>query len=310
MIEIIKPGFYTLIQDIGRNEYQEYGMPVAGVMDRDSYRLANYLVENTFGEAVLEITMTGPEILFLEETEIGITGADMSPMINGAPIEMYTTILVSKGDVLSFGKLKNGFRSYLSINGGFEVDKKMNSRSTYAYAGVGGFYGRALEIGDAIPVGVRGSVQLKKVPELLFIKPFSTTSIRVIQGPEFEVLKLGEDSCFFSTEYCIENNSNRMGFRLKGRSIAHDAKEMLSTGIVNGTIQLPPEGMPIVLLADAQTTGGYPRIANVIQSDLPLLAQLKPGDKLRFRKVTIEEGQSNYYNKEKQFNELLGISKK
>ena len=122
MIEIIKSGFYTLIQDIGRNEYQEYGMPVSGVMDRDSYRLANYLVENTSGEAVLEITMTGPEILFLEETEIGITGADMSPMINEVPLEMYTTILVSKGDVLSFGKLKNGFRSYLSVNGGFEVE--------------------------------------------------------------------------------------------------------------------------------------------------------------------------------------------
>lgn len=310
MIEIIKPGFYTLIQDVGRNQFQEYGMPVSGVMDYDSYRLANWLVENTSGEAVLEITMTGPEILFLEETEIGITGADMSPSINGKVIEMYTTVLVSKDDILSFGKLKNGFRSYLSVNGGFEVANEMNSRSTYVYAKIGGMDGRALRVRDLIPLGLRRSVSLKKVPKQLVIKPFSVTSIRVILGPEFGVLNHGEQSCFFSTEYCIDNNSNRMGYRLKGEAIAHDSKEILSTGIVNGTVQLPPGGMPIVLLADAQTTGGYPRIAMVIKSDLPLLAQLKPGDVLRFRKVSLEEAQANFYNKENQFKDLLYFSEK
>ena len=155
---------------------------------------------------------------------------------------------------------------------------------------------------------MRKSLSLIKIPKEYYVKTYSVTSIRVIAGPEFDAMKDGKDSNFFTDEFRIENSSNRMGYRLNGNKVALDAREMLSSGVVNGTIQLPPEGVPIVLLADAQTTGGYPRVANVIKSDIPLLAQLKPGDRLRFRLVSLKEAQANYYNKEKRIKDLIGFS--
>lgn len=307
MIEVLKSGFYSLIQDAGRFGFQEFGMPVSGVMDKDSYRLANFLVGNVLGEAVLEITMVGPKLQFEKDTFIGLVGADISPKLDGETIQMYKTIQVLKGSVMTFGKLKNGCRCYLAVAGGFDVLSEMGSKSTYAYANIGGVDGRELSRGNLLKVGKQRSIEIKTVADELHLKQFAVMSVRVVEGPEFDLLSAGDVDSFFSKEFTISNNSDRMGMRLKGVVLAAPKMEMISSGIVNGTIQLPPSGEPIILLAEAQTTGGYPRVANVIKSDLPILAQQKPGDKIRFRKVSIKEAQANFFNKEKRFKDLLGV---
>jgi antagonist of KipI len=306
MIEVLKPGFHTLVQDAGRCGFQEFGMPVSGVMDVDSYRLANWLVGNVLSEAILEITMVGPKLEFQKDTFIGLSGADISPKIDGKTIEQYKTIPVSKGSVLTFGKLENGCRCYLAIAGGVDVDIEMGSRSTYAYATIGGVDGRELYKGDVLKIGKQKPLEIKIVPEELQRRQFSLMSVRVMEGPEFNLLSENDVDSFFRQEFVISKNSNRMGCRLEGVVLSASKTEMISSGVVNGAIQLPPSGAPIILLAEAQTTGGYPRIANVIKSDLPLLAQQKTGDKIRFRNVSLEVAQANFFNKMKRFKDFLG----
>jgi len=306
MIEVLKPGFYTLIQDLGRFGFQEFGMPVSGVMDTDSYQLANWLVGNVSSEAVLEITMVGPRLEFKKDTFIGLSGADISPEIDGKTIEMYKTTKVLKGSVLTFGTLKSGCRSYLSVVGGFNVATVMGSRSTYAYASIGGIEGRELRKGDVLKIGEQRIAKIISVPKNLQIQQFSLMPLRVLEGAEFYLLSDDDKNLFFNQEFTVSVNSNRMGFRLEGVCLTTLKVDMISSGIVKGTIQLPPSGKPIILLAEAQTTGGYPRVLNVIKSDLNLLAQHRPGSKIRFRKVNLEEAQVNYFNKERRFKELLG----
>ena len=306
MIEVLKPGFYTLIQDLGRFGFQEFGMPVSGVMDTDSYQLANWLVGNVSSEAVLEITMVGPRLEFKKDTFIGLSGADISPEIDGKTIEMYKTTKVLKGSVLTFGTLKSGCRSYLSVVGGFNVATVMGSRSTYAYASIGGIEGRELRKGDVLKIGEQRIAKIISVPKNLQIQQFSLMPLRVLEGAEFYLLSDDDKNLFFNQEFTVSVNSNRMGFRLEGVCLTTLKVDMISSGIVKGTIQLPPSGEPIILLAEAQTTGGYPRVLNVIKSDLSMLAQHRPGSKIRFRKVNLEEAQVNYFNKERRFKELLG----
>jgi biotin-dependent carboxylase-like uncharacterized protein len=306
MIEVLKPGFFTLIQDAGRFGYQEFGIPVSGVLDLDSFRLANWLVGNPMDEAVLEVLFTGPTLKFLIDTYIGITGADMQPMINGVSVQMYTTIKVDKGSFLSFGKLQSGCRSYVSFAGSFQLEKEMGSLSTYTYAKLGGLKGRELRKGDALQLKEVENRKLKVVPEKFHIIPYQIVSVRVVEGTEAVLFLEKELEKFYTHEFVIRSESNRMGIRLEGVYIESPSSfEMLSSGIVKGTIQLPPNGEPILLLADAQTTGGYPRIANVIQADLSLLAQQKPGDRIRFRKISLEEAHSLAYNKKMDFNKVL-----
>lgn len=306
MIEVIKPGFYSLIQDAGRFGYQAYGMPVSGALDMDSFRLANWLVGNDLNEAVLEITLTGPVLKFNENTVLGITGANMQPMIDGQSVGMNKTIKVAKGSVLSFGKLISGCRSYLSFKGKLDVLRVMESASTYAYAGIGGVKGRQLQIGDKLFLeNLNKHIIIKEVPDELRIHSFRVLPVRVIEGPEFELLEESEQEKLFTKEFRIHINSDRMGYRLEKTKLKPPSIEMLSSGIVKGTIQLPSSGEPILLLSDAQTTGGYPRIANVIQADLSMLAQQKPSDAIRFRKTTLQEAQALFHNKEKSFHKLF-----
>jgi len=305
MIEVLKPGFYTLIQDAGRFAYQEFGMPISGVLDMDSYRLANWLVGNRTGEAVLEIVIQGPKLQFKKDTFIALTGADVSPKVDGYTISMYKTIRILKGSVLSFGELKNGYRCYLSINGGLTIENEMGSRSTYTYAAIGGLKGRELRKNDVLKLAVQKRLKIRDIPIEFRTRQFSTMSVRVMEGPEFELLPICDREVLFNQEFTLGHNSNRMGCRLEGTPLNAIKKEIISSGAVNGTIQLPANGNPIVLLAEAQTTGGYPRIAIIIKADLPLLAQQKPGDKIRFRKVSLEQAQAIGFNKEKRFQELL-----
>jgi len=306
MIELMTSGFHTLLQDAGRRGFQQYGMPVSGVLDFDAYRLANWLVGNSLKEAVLEITLIGPTIRFHENTFIAITGADISPTFDGVEGEMYKTIFVKKGVVLKFGKLKLGCRAYISFSGGILVPEEMNSVSTYTYAKIGGLEGNALCKGVILNLGEQKKCLLREVPKIMQLKGSSLLAVRVLSGIENNLFDEMSLKAFYTTEYKIQVQSNRMGYRMEGEKLQlKKPSEMISSGIVKGTIQIPKNGEPIILLADAQTTGGYPRIANVISADISYLAQQRPGDFIRFRKVTLEQAQSLYYNKEREFNILF-----
>ena len=302
VIIIESAGLLTTVQDSGRYGYQRYGMPVAGAMDTFSLQLANMLVGNQHDDACLETTLTGPEIIFVKPGVIAITGADMSPCKNGKPIPLYKTIEVKSGDRLSFKKLKNGCRSYIAFAGGINVPLVMGSRSTYLRAKIGGFEGRALKAGDELPLGeTAGKIRIKEIPKEMIPRYQSTQTIQIIPGPEVKRFKLDGIRHFLTSEYMVTDQSDRMGYRLSGNEIMQQSgnADIISAGISPGTIQIPGNGQPIILMADRQTTGGYARIANVISVDLTLIAQLKPGDRIRFREISLEKAQELFKARKK-----------
>ncbi len=287
-------GLLTTVQDRGRYGYQRFGMPVSGAMDVFSLELANLLVGNDPGDACLEATISGPELEFTGATWIAITGADMDPHLNGQGIPMNTAIDVRPGDRLGFRGLRSGCRAYIAFAGGISVPPVMGSRSTYLRAGIGGIQGRALISGDELPLGKPlGKPRLKKIPEGLITEYKREQTIRVISGPEAHYFEIAGLRSFLSTEYTVTAQSDRMGFRLSGEPIRH--KEgmtgIISAGISMGTVQVPGDGQPIILMADRQTSGGYARIANVITVDLTLLAQIRPSATIHFRETTLDIAQ-------------------
>jgi len=298
-------GLLTTVQDRGRYGYQRFGMPVSGAMDVFSLELANLLVGNDPGDAGLEATISGPELEFTGATWIAITGADMDPHLNGQGIPMNTPIDVRPGDRLGFRGLRSGCRAYIAFAGGIAVPPVMGSRSTYLRAGIGGFQGRAIMPGDELPLGeleslspsdllIRGADQrkprLKKLPDGLIREYKHEQLIRVISGPEAHYFEIAGLRSFLSTEYTVTAQSDRMGYRLTGEPIRHKEgmTNIISAGISLGTVQVPGDGQPIILMADRQTSGGYARIANVIAADLTLIAQMRPGDKIRFKETTLD----------------------
>jgi biotin-dependent carboxylase-like uncharacterized protein len=293
-------GLLTTVQDRGRYGYQRFGMPVAGAMDVFSLELANLLVGNDPGDACLEATISGPELEFIGATWVAITGADMAPHLNGRGILMNTAVDVRPGDRLGFRGLKSGCRSYIAFAGGIAVPLIMGSRSTYLRAGIGGHQGRALIQGDELPLGEfkRPSV-IKVIPEGLMPKYKHEQTIRVISGPEAHYFEMAGLRSFLSTEYTVTAQSDRMGYRLSGEPIKHKEgmSGIISAGISLGTVQVPGDGQPIILMADRQTSGGYARIANVITVDLTLLAQMRPGDIVRFSETTLDSARQLYLNR-------------
>jgi biotin-dependent carboxylase-like uncharacterized protein len=303
-----KAGLLTTVQDRGRNGYQRYGMPVSGAMDVFSLELANLLVDNDLGDACLEATISGPELEFTGATWIAITGADMDSHLNGQGIPMNTPIDVISGDRLGFRGLRSGCRAYIAFAGGITVPPVMGSRSTYLRAGIGGFNGRTLIPGDELPLGEPvGKPRLKKIPEGLIPEYKHEQTIRIVPGPEAYYFEIEGLRSFLSTEYTVTAQSDRMGYRLSGEPIKHKEgmTNIISAGISLGTVQVPGDGQPIILIADRQTSGGYARIANVITLDLTLLAQMRPGNKICFRETTLDKAQQLYGEKH---NYLLGMS--
>lgn len=307
-IEVLKPGMLTTVQDLGRTGFQQYGMIVSGAMDSYALRIGNILVGNDEAEAGLEITIIGPTLYFCEDAVIALTGGDISPTVNGAAINMWSSLYVEKGSTLEFGKLKAGARAYLTIRGGFDVPVVMNSRSTYLRGGIGGYLGRALQKGDCIcfrrrhddrPPSRNIHRNRRLHPTLIPSYPTSI-EVRVILGPQVDAFEEQSITDFLSQPYAITPQSDRMGYRLEGRKLEHmQSADMISDAIVMGSIQVPASGDPIILLADRQTTGGYPKIATVISVDLPFVAQAKPGDTLSFTQVTVEEAQQLFIEHEK-----------
>jgi len=294
IIKVNKPGFLTTVQDLGRMGYQQFGMPVAGAMDQFSAQIANQLVGNEWSEATLEITMMGPELEFIGEALIALTGADLTPTINGKPAPMWQSFTVKTGDILSFKGMKKGSRSYVAVAGGLEIPEIMGSKSTYLKGKLGGYEGRALKAGDSLKVKTIDS-QIKAfkgyyLPEKLRPTYGNSYKIRVVLGPQDDYFTEEGIKTFFNSPYKITHEADRMGFRLDGPKIEHEkGADIISDGIAFGAVQVPGHGSPIIMMADRQTTGGYAKIATVITPDIPLLSQAKTGDTIQFVKVNIEE---------------------
>lgn len=287
LFSVEKPGLYTTVQDLGRVGYLKYGVPASGALDRFALQVGNILVGNERGAAGLEVTMQGPELLAEETFVMAVTGGDLSPMINGRRIPLWKSVLIKKGQVLEFGQPRQGVRAYLTVSGGFHAKKYMGSRSVYEPAGLG----RRLEKGDELV----GEPRQQKAGTGLFFTEIPDydrdVDVRVVKGPHHEQISDKVVSDFFAMTHDVSPQSNRMGYRLQSDLVTNHEANVISDGVPLGGIQLPGNGQPIILLADRQTTGGYTRIGTVIGPDLPLIAQLPPGGKIRFKEVSVEEAQ-------------------
>jgi len=323
-IKVIRPGLLTTVQDLGRYGYQKHGVIVSGAMDSYSLRLANLLVGNKESEAALEITLMGPSLIIEKGTLFSITGGDLSPTINGEPVPLWRPVYLREKSVLQFGACKSGCRAYLTVAGGYKIPEIMGSKSTYQRAGIGGFKGRILQKDDVLEVGdlreesIHIIKQLKKeslsntfvstawyLGSGLIPKDSEHTTVRVMPGREFEEFSEESKNEFFNSPFDITPQSDRMGYRLSGVTLKlQEPLEMISEAVSLGTIQVPPDGNPIILLADRQTTGGYPKIGQLAAVDISRIAQVKPGDKIMFKKISLGEAEKLYIDREKYIRSL------
>ena len=290
-IRIVQPGTFTTVQDLGRYGYQRYGVPVSGAMDEFALRAANALLGNPENAAVLETTLSGPYIKFLKNTWIVITGADLSPSINGDPIPRWETLEVTNGSELRFGERRDGLRSYLAIAGGIDVPVIMGSRSTYMKASIGGLAGRTLLASDVLSTSSESAKVTKLGLPTGYRSPVygGRHTIRVILGPQQDLFDEHGITTLLGSRYTISENSDRIGYRLEGPKISHFKNaDIVSDGNPHGAIQVSGDGNPTILLSDRGTTGGYAKIATVISVDLGKLAQALPGQSIGFESVTLE----------------------
>jgi urea carboxylase len=319
-VEVVKPGLLSTLQDLGRFGYQRFGVVAGGVMDEWSHRIANALVGNAPDEATLECTLLGPSLRFDDAAVIAICGADLSPRIGDEALPQETPIRVAPGTRLDFGPRKAGCRAYLAIGGGYRVAPVMGSRSTFLRGAFGGFHGRALRSGDMLDAGgcdertlsppfrsLPCGADVLAAPPATSAHPMARAAadcslVRVIAGSQWAMFTEEARRDFLAAEFRVSPQSDRMGYRLEGPALALKASlEMISEAVGFGTIQVPPDGRPIVLMADRQTTGGYPKLASVASVDLPLLAQMPPQHRLRFALVSLDEAQALYLAREREF---------
>ncbi|MCD7032767.1 biotin-dependent carboxyltransferase family protein [Metabacillus sp. GX 13764] len=316
-MKILQPGLLTAIQDLGRYGYQKEGVIVSGAMDRYAARYANLLVGNPEHYGVIEMTLLGPTVEFQQDCLISLTGGDLSPKINKQTVTMWKPIFVKKGSILDFGAPVKGCRAYLAAAGGFQIKKVLGSYSTYIKAGMGGFKGRAFKEHDEIPLAAHpdkieeflGKMNIKEEDAFKEAAWFTEPPyeiqhdgaylVRVMEGRESGWFTEESRNAFWEGTYKLTSQSDRMGFRLEGAELqARFKKDMLSEAVAFGTIQVPANGQPIVLMADHQTTGGYPKFAQVLTVDLPILAQMKPGEKVKFIKADLAEAEKAFLERE------------
>lgn len=292
--EVIEPGILTTIQDLGRIGFSQFGIPPSGALDTFSFRVGNLLTGNREEEAGLETTLMGLKLKALREVVIAVTGGDFSPALNEEPLEMWRTHLLVEGDVIAFKKVQTGCRAYLSVSGGFVVPKILGSCSTYLPGNLGGLEGRKLRRGDILYIP-ETSASLDKLglrfPRDWIPSPEMETPLRVIAGPQNHHFTEKGSQTFYSSSYQVTPQCDRMGVRLEGPKIERrsDVEEsIISEGLISGAIQVPGEGKPTIILTEL-VTGGYAKIATIISTDLPKVAQLKPRDQVRFKPISIEE---------------------
>lgn len=278
MIKVLKPGFYSTIQDLGRFGFQKYGVPYSGALDNYSANLANTILGNDKNAAVLEIMMQGPELQFNYETQICFSGANMSPRLNKDPIQLNRIIDVQAGDILSFGKLIYGYRGYIAVSGGFNENEIMKSRSMY-YGITNQF---KLYKGDRLSIlthakRVSSSYALVKINH----RHFNTKEIKVLKGPEYQLLSVTQKNKLKTQAFTISKYNSRMAYQM-AELVKNNLKPIITSSVLPGTVQLTPKGTLIILMRDCQTTGGYPRILQLRESSINRLAQKFTGDSFSF----------------------------
>jgi len=298
-IVVLAAGLLTTVQDGGRCGHAAIGVGSAGAMDAVALRLANILADNVDNAAALEITLRGPRLRCDAACLIAITGAPLEAMCDGAALPLWRPVMVGEGAELSFGGMRRGARSYVAFTGGIQVPVLLGSRSTDVNAGIG----LALAAGDVLPLA-RSPARVAPAKWALDPTPWfdadMTQPIRVVAGTHFCRLDAESQRAFYASTFRIGADSNRVGYRLEGPKLAlQEPLELISCGVVPGTVQLPPGGAPIVLMAEAPTTGGYPRIAHVIAVDQPRLAQRRPGDTVRFTQVSPKIAHTAYLERER-----------
>ena len=306
-ISVENGGILTTVQDEGRFGYQAYGVSTSGAMDSHAFHIANLLVGNKMTEGALEMTFMGPTLTFTCDNIIAVTGGDLMPMLDGQPMPMYQAVLVRKGQKLQFGGARNGCRGYIAFAGGLEIPEVMGSKSTLLRNNLGGVKGRKLEKGDTIaftaPKTELSNMENRKVPADVY--PADEVVLRVVLGPQDDEFTERGIRSFFWNSGVITDEFDRMGCRIEREPIEHKGDGNINTdGISLGSIQVPANGKPIIMLADRQSTGGYAKIGTVISVDLPKIAQSRPGQKVRFIQVSLELAQSLYIRERNKMLEL------
>lgn len=308
-LRIVRPGLLTTVQDGGRHGLQHIGVVPCGAMDPVALEIANGLVGNAPGEAALEVTVLGPEIAFDGEMLVALCGAEMDARLGGVPMPANRPVLVEKGAVLNLRRTTLGSRAYLAVAGGIALEPVLGSRSTYLPARFGGLQGRALRAGDRLPLAAEvTALSLERYRKLdhrrtiagvravrwsvpaLTLPAREPIVVHAMEGRQHALFDAAARRAFFDATWKVTPDSNRMGFRMAGPVLARaEAGEILSEPACLGSVQVPANGLPIALMADHQTTGGYPKIAEIAAADVPRLAQLAPGGSVQFARCTLEQ---------------------
>lgn len=304
----IRAGLQTSVQDFGRPGYMHQGISHSGAMDSLAMRLANWLVGNKPRSAVIEVALVGPDIEFHRAMTIAASGADFELSLNGQPCYLNRSIRVVRGDRLTFGKLRRGCRAYLACSAELELHRYFGSVATHITAGFGGFSGRALRDGDRLETGTVHPEVNRELPTLFQLIYTGHYLLRCVPCVETHLFNQQQQQFFQNQRWQVSAQSNRMGVRLAGQALQHQQEDIRSSGLLPGSIQIPPSGLPVIAAVDGQTIGGYPRIASVIRADLPLLGQLKAGDTLSFNLVDIEQARGLYEKQQALLRQLEEIA--
>jgi biotin-dependent carboxylase-like uncharacterized protein len=283
-------GPQTTVQDLGRPGYLRVGIPPSGPMDREAFALANRLVGNPQAAAALECTLIGPRVELADERLVAVTGAEMAVTLNGAEVPRWSGFRVRPGDVVKLGPARAGVRAYLAVEGGIATPPALGSRATYLRGQLGGLEGRAVRRGDVLPLGAAADGRPGRLrPELVPTYPDLVVA-RVVLGPQDDRFTAAGVAAFLAGPYELLPQADRMGARLRGPRIEHNrGHDVISDGIPLGGIQVVGDGQPIVLLVDRQSTGGYTKMATVCSFDIGRIGQLRPGQRVRFQRVSVAE---------------------
>lgn len=326
MMRVRQAGLLTTVQDLGRPGYQQYGVVVGGALDGFAARALNLCVGNDDNAALLEMAQTGPNLVFDREVLIAWGGAGFAATVNGEPLPRDRAVRIAPGEVVSFGLARSGLRAWVAIAGGIDVPLVMGSRTTYRRAGIGGHQGRTLVAGDVLKLfapstwahyqlvalgAARKRATAWTVRPEVMGKPAKPGTVRALRGPECEWFTKEARHAFFSAEWRATKEADRMGVRLQGPELAlAKPQEMISSSVNAGVVQVPPAGQPIVLLPSRQSVGGYPRLAAVVTADLGRIAQLRPGDTVRFVETTLATAHDIYLARERDLHRVrLGLAR-
>jgi antagonist of KipI len=300
VILVREPGLFTTVQDLGRQGFGPMGVSPSGAADAVSLRVGNRLVGNAEGAAGLEMTLLGGTFAFPDGAVLALAGSDFGATLDGKPAELWTSFEAKPGQMLKLGPTQTGARCYLCVQGGIQVKAFLGSASTHILSGLGGFEGRALRKGDVLTIGAASRSARERRLSARALKEMQPRKVlRVTPGPQDDWFPEASRRVFYESAYRVAEETNRMGIRLQGASVVKAAEgELTSEGVSLGAVQVPEGGLPIILFVEQQTTGGYPKIANVISADFHSLGQLRPRDEIRFERLDFATARASLIKQE------------